>query len=186
MGYSDNDITASPTGQTPMVIWFFGLPGTGKSTLAQRLSSLARIPFVDLDALLTEGEKSALLNHAFTVEMRLNKLTRAVALIQSTLSKNLLATTADSLPDYRSRRYVAQSLGDRVRLVLVRTPRELHTKRLEERKNHFFTSDLLDEYEKAHWDANIIIPHTVFENTEGPSVVFDKKLLDVYDSIVHS
>lgn len=169
-----------------MILWFFGLPGVGKSTLAKRLSSLVSIPFIDLDNMLTDEEKGALCAGTFTSEMRLKKLTRAVTLIQATLANTAHMTTSDSLPDSRSRSYVAQALGEGVRFVLIRSPRIVHIERLTGRKNHFFTADLLKEYEKKHWSPPFDISYALFENNDESRTVCDKRLLELYTSLIHS
>ena len=159
-----------------MIYWFFGYPGIGKDYCAKKLSLIKEFPYIDADDFLTEEDRDKLLDKSFTIEDRLLKLERIITHIRSLQKHHESITVADSLPDNASRNLVKNSFSEKIKLILVTAPDEIHKKRIAKRKNHFFTAELLDDYIKKHW-KKINVPYVEFENIASEWEERLKKLL---------
>lgn len=149
-----------------MVYWFFGFPGTGKDYAAKALSELKYASYVHIDDFLTKKDKEKLTKGNFSTEDRLRKLTRAVKDINGLVNKNKNVVAADSLPDHRSRNFLIENFKDNIAFIRVVVSPEIHKQRFINRKNHFFTEELLDNWVKKHWQEPIKIPHIDLDNNE--------------------
>jgi gluconate kinase len=149
-----------------MIYWFFGYPGIGKDYCAKYLSEVKKFPYIDADDFLTDEDRQKLLKKIFTIEDRLLKLERIITHIKILQKHHENITVADSLPDNASRNLVKNAFPGKIKLILVTAPTEVHKKRIAKRKNHFFTSELLEDYIKRHW-KKINVTYMQFENTNS-------------------
>ncbi|MDO8619295.1 MAG: hypothetical protein Q7R49_05120 [Candidatus Daviesbacteria bacterium] len=159
-----------------MIFFFFGYPGIGKDFCAERLSKLTNIPHIDADNFLTKSDKQKLLNGTFTKVNRLKKLARIVKYIKKLDSPNI--TIGDSLPDQDSRKFLMEQFGKDITLIHVQSSKSTHLKRIKERRNHFFTKELLGTYIN-HWEE-ISITHIPLENSGN----LDEKLLQIFKKVL--
>ena len=158
-----------------MIFWFFGFHGTGKDYCAKILTKLKKASYIHIDDVLTNQDREKLINGTFNVEDRINKLERATKKIDVLLKTNTTVVAADSLPDHRSRDFLLEKFKDNIVFIRVKVYPEIHKKRFAERKNHFFTEDLLNDWVEKHWQEPIKIPHLILNNnTEGEKSVGHK------------
>lgn len=149
-----------------MVYWFFGYPGIGKDYCAKHLSRIGKFPHIDADDFLTIEDREKLLKNTFTQKDRLRKLERIVFHLEKLLLTNQHIAVADSLPDNKSREYILKAFPDNIKLILVTVAPTTHKERLQNRKNHFFTKDLLEEYIRKNWQP-IKVPFIKFVNNSS-------------------
>lgn len=145
-----------------MIYWFFGYPGIGKDYCAEQLSKIGKFPHIDADDFLTKNDREKLLKGTFSVEDRLKKLQRIVSSLRKLLKTDKDIAIGDSLPDNKSRKFILNSFPNNIKLILITADSEKHKKRISNRKNHFFTEELLEDYKKK-WEE-ISVRHIVFEN----------------------
>lgn len=160
-----------------MIFFFFGYPGIGKDYCAERLSKLANIPHINADNFLTKSDQAKLLKGIFTTEDRIKKLKRIVKFINENYSNQNL-TIGDSLPDHNSREFLMGQFGKNITFIQVTAAKAIHVKRITERKDHFFTKELLDNYIK-NWEE-IKIPYLPLKNSGN----LDEKLLQIYKKVL--
>lgn len=165
-----------------MIFFFFGYPGIGKDYCAKRLSSLVNIPHLDADDFLTKQDQEKLIKGSFTKKDRLRKLKRIIINIKKNFPNQNL-TIGDSLPDNLSRKLLVDSFGENIIFIHLHTLRAIHLKRLSERKNHFFTADLLRSWIKTHWQP-INISYIPLNNSSKNMDRLDKKLLQIYQKVI--
>ena len=158
-----------------MVFWFFGFPGIGKDYCAKKLSRLAKIPHLDADNFLTDLDKNKLMSGTFSDEDRIKKLTRIITYMKSLKYPNL--TIGDSLPTEASRKFVLESLGRDVVLILVRSDPKIHRERIRRRRGHFFREEHLDSWIDKHWQE-VKVDHLDLENVGGR---LEEQLLRIYN-----
>ena len=163
-----------------MVFWFFGYPGIGKDFCAEKLSKLAKIPHVDADDFLTDLDKNKLTSGTFGDEDRIKKLTRIIIYMKSLKYPNL--TIGDSLPTETARKFVLESLGENVVLILVRSDPKIHQERIRERRGHFFREEYLDSWIKKPWQE-VKVDHLDLENVKGK---LEEQLLRIYNQFITS
>lgn len=159
-----------------MIYWFFGYPGIGKDYCARYLSEIGKFPYIDADDFLTTEDRQKLLDKSFTIEDRLLKLSRIISHIKNLQKYHENIAVADSLPDNASRNLIKNSFPGKIKLILVTAPGEVHKKRIAKRKNHFFTSELLDDYIKKNW-KKVNVSYTEFENTNSDD--WEERLLQI-------
>lgn len=151
-----------------MIFWLFGLPGTGKDHCARLLSKLIDAKYIHVDDFLKEQDKNKIITGTFTVEDRLRKLKRVTKKIAELLKNNKYIVAADSLPDHKSRAYLQEYFKDKIKFILVKVDPQIHLRRIQNRKNHFFTEKMLSKYIKQNWQEPIKIPYiTLDNNSEG-------------------
>jgi gluconate kinase len=163
-----------------MIFWFFGFPGVGKDYCAKVASRLINAAYLNVDDFLTEEDKEKLIDGTFNQHDRLNKLMRVKAFIESSMDKGNIVV-ADSLPDNLSRSFLKKSLENIV-FILVEADVKIHKKRLKERKNHFFTESLLDDWKMKHWEE-VNIPHIILRNDENGEKKISEEFTRIYNSI---
>ena len=159
-----------------MIFWFFGFPGVGKDYCANLFAELNNIPYFDADNFLTDKERSLLKTGQFTKENRLIKLRRIATYLEEQLKTTPHLVIGDSLPDNASRKMLADRFLERIVFIHVIAPTNIHHKRISERKNHFFTADLLTDWVKKHWEESIEIPHISLNNDSKDSKKLISKL----------
>ena len=168
-----------------MVYWFIGYPGVGKDYCAARLSILLKCQHIDADSYLTDGERKKLLRSRFTAADRLLKLQRICDDITLKLldvnTENI--TVADSLPNQEARDYVLSHIPGEIMLVYVVAPEDIHRQRIADRKNHFFTEDLLDDYIANNWEP-VQAQHKTLVN-DGSAAQLDASLRGLLANSTH-
>ena len=167
-----------------MVYFFFGYPGIGKDFCAKRLSQLLSCLNIDADTYLTDPERQKLKNGTFTSEDRINKLRRICDDLSSKLENNNDITIGDSLPNQAAREYIANYFGDKVVMILILSESKLHNKRITNRKNHFFTKDILKDYIKNNWEP-VTIDCLKLNNDSDNIQELDKGLLEIINLSKH-
>jgi gluconate kinase len=132
-----------------MTYWFFGLPGSGKSHVAKIFSEISGVPVIDADDFHTKSDREAIRKRAFTVERRHAQLKRVQRHLRRMKTGDAIVTHV--LADTKSRSLLVNQSGSPAMLVYVTTPRAQHLKRLQRRKNHHFTADMLEEWIPRLW-----------------------------------
>ncbi len=146
-----------------MIFWFFGPPGTGKDYCAKTFSEISGAQYIHADDLLTDKEKERIIEGTFTDQDRILKIKRIVKVLKKTQKETAHIAIADSLPSNASRILLHTQLPGKITLILVKTPKKLHQKRLKNRKDHFFEHHLLKSYLEKHWEP-VTIPHYLIKN----------------------
>ncbi|MDO8269323.1 MAG: hypothetical protein Q7T54_01465 [Candidatus Levybacteria bacterium] len=159
-----------------MIYWFFGYPGIGKDYCASHLARIGHFPHIDADDFLTDEDREKLLNKSFSVEDRLLKLGRIIQHLKQMQKHHENIAVADSLPDNVSRGLIINSFSGKVKLILVTTDDRTHIKRISNRKKHFFTIDLLEDYKKKWEKVNVV--HAEFVNNDSND--FDERLRKLF------
>lgn len=161
-----------------MIYWFWGYPGVGKDYLAEILSKTAKIKHIDVDDFLTKTDKRKIKTIVFTKKDRLKKLKRVIRYLNK--NKENVAV-ADSLPDRESRQFLKNYFKKDIVFILVKSTYRHHRQRILARKNHFFTSDMLDQYIKKNWEPVKNFPHIIFKNQNKTKKELVKKLKKIYE-----
>lgn len=162
-----------------MIYFFFGYPGIGKDYCAKRLSELLNCLNIDADTYLTDKERAKLKNGTFTADDRADKLQRICDDIADKLIKNKDITIGDSLPNQAAREFIVKYFGDNVKMILVQSSAEVHQKHISERKDHFFTEDILKDYIDSNWEP-IKIKHQTIINDSNDLSSLDDQLKKLY------
>ncbi|MES2135114.1 MAG: AAA family ATPase [Patescibacteria group bacterium] len=131
------------------VDWFFGIPGSGKTYIAKRISEMTGIPSYEGDDFHTEDDRRAIAESRFTLAHRHQQLKRIIVKLQTSGVSHALVT--HPLPDRKSRALV-RSFGGAVRLIHVKAPLEVIKDRLSTRTNHHFDIGLLAAWIPRHWE----------------------------------
>jgi predicted kinase len=167
-----------------MIFMFFGHPGAGKSTLAQRFGLLHGILSIDADHFMTADERRAVLEGRYTQQMRLANIHRYCEHVRPVLERGAHVALADGLPNQESRTFLRDQFeAGAVVFVLARTPRELWKRRLRTRRDTPVPIDLegAEAYIAANWEAApASFPHEEVVNGEDPEAV-DRRLREIYD-----
>lgn len=159
-----------------MIYWFFGYPGVGKDYLANLLSKIAPVKHIDADTFLTKIEKSKIEEKTFTNTDRLKKLKRISKILKT---YNTDIAIGDSLPDSKSREFLSNYFKDKIIFILVKTSPKKHRIQLENRKNHFFKIEMLNNYLK-NWDSLKNFPHLVLDTTKLNKIKLENELVKIY------
>ncbi len=149
-----------------MIYWFFGLPGSGKTTLAKLFASMTGFPHFEGDEYHTDEDRRVIALGQFTLAHRHAQLTRIDEALQAARGS---AIVTHPLPDKASRDRVRAS--GNARLVYVQAPLRLVRARLQGRTGHHFGPELLDDWIARHWQEPTGEDYYALNNSEnGPAV----------------
>ena len=161
-----------------MIYWFWGYPGIGKDYVARNFSEVAGVLYLDGDSFLDKTEESKLMRGTFTKSDRLKKLRRIAKHL-----KNVRGDVAitDSLPDSNSREFLLNTFKKDIVFILVKSSVLKHKKQIRERKDHFFSAEMIDNYVKNNWEEVGDFPHTIFRNENKTKTEMRRELLKIYE-----
>lgn len=160
-----------------MIYWFWGYPGIGKDYLAKMFGEITHTFYINGDTLLTKTEKGKLITGTFSKEDRLKKLKRIAKYLHK-FKKDIVIT--DSLPDEGSREFLLKSFKKNIIFILVKSSAVKHKKQVKNRKEHFFTSNMLNNYIKNNWEPVKNFPHLILKNENKTETQLKKELLRIY------
>lgn len=160
-----------------MIYWFWGYPGIGKDYVAKIFGEVTYTTYLNGDSFLTEGEKKKLLAGTFSSEDRLKKLKRISRYLQK-FKKDIVIT--DSLPDVNSRKFLKKTFKKNIIFILVKSSPRNHKKQTRERKEHFFSYDLIEKYIQKNWEPVRGFPHLTFWNEKKTKIEIKNDLLKIY------
>lgn len=169
----DNFPTTMKQGWT---IWFTGMHGSGKSTIAERLASILKeknVPLVLLDGDVLRKTISSDLGYSLDDR---NKHMKRVADICKLISENGILTLACvASPTEKSREYAKSILGDMIQ-VYVKCPLEICEKR-----------DVKLHYKKARKGdkgfENFLGISLNFEEPKNPDIILNTDKLSVEETV---
>lgn len=147
-----------------MIYWFFGIPGSGKSFVADRFSVMTGIRAFNGDDFHSTDDRKAIEAGKFTLAHRHTQLTRIAHALRALGKSDAIVT--HPLPDRESRARIQRLYSDAGRLVYVKAPIELIKHRLGRRTGHHFRADQLDAWIPKHWQEPVGENCFVIEN--GP------------------
>lgn len=157
-------------------IWFTGLHGSGKSTIAERLAGLLRqnnIQFVLLDG--DEVRKTISSDLGYSLEDRNTHMKRVVDLCKTKTKEGLLCIACVASPTESSREYAKKELENIV-IVYIRCPIEVCEKR-----------DIKGHYKKAKNKEkrfeNFIGVSLDFEEPKNPDIILDTDKESIEESV---
>ena len=145
-----------------MIYWIFGIPGSGKSTVAKQFSELSGMPVFEGDDFQTEEDREVIAAGVFTLERRHAQLSRIMENIDSKGPSRAIVT--HPLPDRESRTRVLGVNGEEGKLVYGKAPLSVIEERLIARRGHHFGPDLLDAWIPRHWQEPTEEGLVVIEN----------------------
>ncbi len=160
-----------------MIYWFFGYPGIGKDYLAEILADITKISYINGDSLLAKKEVKKLISGTFTKKDRLVKLKR-ISNYLNRIKGDI--TITDSLPDKKSREFLLKKFKKKIIFILVKSSAKEHEEKIKNRKEHFFTEEMLSQYIKK-WEPINDFPHIVFCNEDKTKTELKKELLKIYN-----
>jgi gluconate kinase len=160
-----------------MIYWFLGYPGIGKDYLAKMFGEVTNTLYIDGDTLLTKTEKKKLITGTFSKKDRIKKLKRISNYLYK-LKKDVVIT--DSLPDKDSREFLLKSFKKNIVFILVKSSATKHKKQVKNRKGHFFTSKMLNNYIKNNWEPIGNFPHITLKNENKTKTELKKELLKIF------
>lgn len=138
-----------------MIFMFFGHPGAGKSTLAERFGQINGVTSIDTDLFMTPDERQAVLEGRYTQEMRLANIRRYCDHVRPIVSAGGHVALADGLPNAEARAFLRDQFPPgAVVFVLVTTPHHLWQQRLSRRRDSPVPIDLeaAEAYIEANWE----------------------------------
>jgi len=157
-------------------IWFTGLHGSGKSTIAAKLAEILRqnnIKFVLFDG--DELRKTLSFDLGYSLEDRNAHMKRVVDLCKTKIEKGLLCIACVASPTEKSREYARQQLGN-VFIVYVKCPIEVCEKR-----------DVKGHYKKAKNKEkgfeNFVGVSLKFEEPKDPDIILNTDEESVEESV---
>jgi len=142
-----------------MHYWFFGLPGSGKSHMANLFSAMTGFPQYEGDDFHTHEDRRVIAEGQFTLAHRHAQLKRISDVLHS--AEVLDAVITHPLPDRNSRAglYTRSS-----KLIYVKADLALIKQRLTSRTGHHFGADQLDEWIPRHWEKPIGEENHIIQN----------------------
>jgi predicted kinase len=162
---------------------FFGHPGAGKSTLAERFGRQNGVASIDTDHFMTEEERRAVLEGRYTEEMRLANIRRYCEHIRPLVESGRDVALADGLPNATARAFLRDQLpAGAVVFVLVTTPRGLWEERLRGRRDSPVDIGVegAEAYIRANWEpVPDSFPHEEVLNGDDPSAI-DARLREIH------
>lgn len=158
------------------VIWFTGLHGAGKSTIARELSKLLakkNIKFSLLDG--DELRKTISADLGYTIHERNEHMKRVANLCRENSRKGVLSIASVASPTEKSRDY-AKSILSKFLLVYVKCPLEICAKR--DAKGHYRKAS-----KKEKGFENFMKVSSNFEEPKNPDIVLNTDKESVEESV---
>jgi adenylylsulfate kinase len=157
-------------------IWFTGLHGSGKSTIAAKLAEILKkhnIQFVLLDG--DELRKTISSDLGYSLEDRNAHMKRVVDLCKTTIEKGISCIACVASPTESSREYARQKL-EKVIVVYAKCPIEVCEKR-----------DVKGHYKKAKRKEkgfeNFLGVNLKFEEPKNPDIILNTETETVDESV---
>lgn len=172
-----------------MIFMFFGHPGAGKSTLAERFGQINGVTSIDTDLFMTPDERQAVIEGRYTQQMRLANIRRYCDHVRPIVSAGGHVALADGLPNAEARAFLhGQFPPGTVVFVLVTTPRGLWERRLRDRQGSPVPIgvEAAEAYIKANWEPmGSDFTHEEVVNGEDDAAI-DARLRAIFKRHTHS
>jgi adenylylsulfate kinase len=156
------------------VIWFTGLHGSGKSTIAEKLTSILK---ENMQVTLLDGDelrKTISSDLGYSTKERNEHMKRVADLCKTTADSNIVIASVAS-PTEQSREY-ARKVLDKILLVYVKCPLEICAER-----------DVKGHYKKANENKqgfeNFMKVSSNFEEPEHPDIILETYKESVEQSV---
>lgn len=166
-----------------MLFMFFGHPGAGKSTLAERFGLLHAIRSIDTDHLMTDEERNAVLEGRYTQSMRLANIRRYCDHVRPAVDAGEDIALADGLPNAEARAFLRDRFPPGVVVfVLVTAPPKLWKQRLAARQGSPVPIGVegAEAYIAEHWQpVDPAFAHETVVNGDNLSAI-DDRLREIY------
>lgn len=136
-----------------MIVFLYGRPGAGKTTIGRKLADLWQTVYIDCDELYTDVEKQQIIAGIITEEDSDNFLRRILRSFESYPQENIIIAS-QSLFRESQRSHMKDQLKDQLFLVCLDIPLEASISRLQkrdaggvgqERELHFYR---LEQYQR--------------------------------------